>query len=496
MTGGAPDADRFTDLLRTLSRPIDLAPYLDEVLEAFIREFAAERGFLVLLEPSGRFRRVVGFDREGERIQRPEERLVQYALKRAIEDRRPFHAAGVRGDRRFRTPADPPGVAPRRSCLCVPIIVEERVEGALCLDSRVRPIAFDAPDERAAARWAALAAAALRIAAMAGAAAAGPVAAVESETPLDRPIDFHGILSRSPRMKEVFRIIEAVAPSRIPVLVTGESGAGKELVARAIHALSGRGPFLSINCAAVPEGLQEAELFGHVRGAFTGADVDRAGLVELADGGTLLLDEVADMSPAMQGKLLRVLEESGVRRVGGSETIPVDVRIISSSNRDVEDLVLRGLFRADLFWRLRGVTVQVPPLRERSCDVAVLAEHFLRVFSLASGREPPPIEREAGARLVAHAWPGNVRELENEMRRIAALAPSAVTEADLSPPIRGRRSGAGRSTGALSDIVGRSEKEAVEQALARAGGNKSRAARILGITRKSLYRRLEKHGLR
>jgi len=491
----SPPADRFAGLLQNLAQPIDLAPYLEEVLAAFIEEAGAERGFLVLLEPTGRFRRIVGLDRDGERIQRPEERVIQYAVKRAVEDRRPFHTANVRGDRRFRAPADPPGAPPLRSCLCVPILAGGRVEGTICLDSRFRAIPFDAQAERSAMRWAALAAAALRIASMAEPGAVDSTPPLDREEPLETRIEFHGILSRSPRMREVFRMVEGIAPSKIPVLVVGESGAGKELIARALHAESGRGPFLSINCAAVPEGLQEAELFGHVRGAFTGAEADRTGLVELADRGTLLLDEVADMSPAMQGKLLRVLEESGVRRVGGSDTIRVDVRIISASNRDLEDLVRRGLFREDLFWRLRGVVIQVPPLRDRLADILLLAEHFLETFARASGRKPPPFDPEARARILAHAWPGNVRELENEMRRIAALGPAVVTPADLSPSIRGLR-GSGRGAGALADIVGRSEKEAVEQALARAGGNKSRAAHLLGITRKSLYRRLEKHGLR
>ena len=239
-------------------------------------------------------------------------------------------------------------------------------------------------------------------------------------------------------MGTVLRLLDKIVQTDEPVLITGESGTGKELIARAIHSKGPRStkPFLSENCAALTDTLLESELFGHVRGSFTGADRDKKGLFELADKGTLFLDEVADMSPDMQKKLLRTLQEGEVRPVGGKGVKKVDVRIVSASNKKLENLVRAGEFREDLFYRLRVLTVDLPPLRDRKGDVPLLVEHFLRLYS-AKGRAPKTIEEEVMSTLGGYDWPGNIRELENEVKRMLALSDDVVTLDVLSPAVRG-----------------------------------------------------------
>ncbi len=258
-----------------------------------------------------------------------------------------------------------------------------------------------------------------------------------------RPADrsrYHEIIGDSPAMLAVLALLDRIADSSLPVLIQGESGTGKELIARAIHQNSARKgrPFVTENCAAIPETLQESELFGYKRGAFTGADRERKGLFQVADGGTLFLDEVGDMSLAMQKKLLRALQDGEIRPVGGTKTIHVDVRVVSASNRFLPSLVARKEFREDLYYRLNGVTLLLPPLRDRADDVPALATHFLVRVSGEMKREPPRLSSSARDALVAYSWPGNIRELENEVRRcLALLGPADVIEVEhLSDEVR------------------------------------------------------------
>ncbi|MFH0946323.1 MAG: sigma 54-interacting transcriptional regulator [Planctomycetota bacterium] len=231
------------------------------------------------------------------------------------------------------------------------------------------------------------------------------------------------IIGDSKAMLEVLALVDRVAASSLPVLIQGESGTGKELIAKAIHENSNRRTrtFVTENCAAIPETLQESELFGYKRGAFTGADRDRKGLFEVANGGTLFLDEVGDMSPAMQTKLLRVLQDGEIRPVGGTRSLHVDVRVVSASNRSLTDMVQRQLFREDLYYRLNGVTVHLPPLRERIEDLPVLARHFIARIAGEVGIDPPELGDSARTAMMKYHWPGNIRELENEIRRCLAL---------------------------------------------------------------------------
>jgi transcriptional regulator with GAF, ATPase, and Fis domain len=306
------------------------------------------------------------------------------------------------------------------------------------------------------------------------------------------------IVGRSPAMRNVLRLVDRVTDLTMPVLVVGESGTGKELIARAIH-FNGprrRARIVGENCGAVPESLMESEFFGYVRGAFTGAVRDHAGLFEQAHEGTLFLDEVGEMSVEMQKKLLRVIEEAEVRRVGGKASIPVDVRIVSATNRDLSGLLASGAFREDLYYRLAGVVIQLPPLRDRREDVEPLLRHFLAEAAPAGA--VPKVASEALDLLVDYGWPGNVRELRNEARRLVALADGgAIRPEHLSAGILAwRPPGPGRaSSRALKPLVEDLERRTLRESLQRHGWNKSRTAQELGLSRLGLRKKLERYGL-
>ncbi|HEV3468014.1 MAG TPA: sigma-54 dependent transcriptional regulator [Pyrinomonadaceae bacterium] len=306
---------------------------------------------------------------------------------------------------------------------------------------------------------------------------------------------------------EVMKLVGRVAGTTLPVLITGESGTGKELVARAIHRRSARAarPFVAVNCGAIPSELIESELFGHVRGAFTGAERDRRGLLQEADGGTVFLDEITETTPAFQVKLLRALQEGEIRRVGSNQTVSVDVRVIAASNRDVEREMREGRFRQDLFYRLNAVTLHLPPLRERREDVMPLARHFAERAARQSPGRCANFASEAVRLLEAYDWPGNIRELENAVVRAAALCDQAIRPEDLPERVRDYRAPAGAAPapppadggGAAEEILTLAELEArhVARALAHTGGNKQAAARLLGIDRTTLQRMLKRHRL-
>jgi two-component system, NtrC family, response regulator AtoC len=303
---------------------------------------------------------------------------------------------------------------------------------------------------------------------------------------------FENIVGLSPRMVEVYRLAARAAATEATVLVTGETGTGKEVVARAIHYGSSRAdrPFTPVDCTALPETLFESELFGHERGAFTGAVMTKRGLFELAHGGTVFLDEVGDLSPALQAKLLRVLQEREVRRVGAGETIPIDVRILAATNRDLQRRVEAGEFREDLFYRLSVVTIALPPLRDRREDIPLLAQHFLEKLARAASTPPRAIAPAALERLRAHDWPGNVRELENVIARAVALSSAPVLTPEDLGLTSGEAAAAGPALPAPRMTLDAVKRWYVSKVLADAGGNKQRAAEILGVDRRTLYRML------
>jgi DNA-binding NtrC family response regulator len=324
---------------------------------------------------------------------------------------------------------------------------------------------------------------------------------------LQRQLSYQGVLGdlagRSPAMQQVFSLIRQVAPSKAAVLITGESGTGKELAARAIHALSPRrdGPFVAVNCAAMPETLMESELFGHEKGAFTGAVERRAGCFELAQNGTLLLDEIGDMPLPTQAKLLRVLEDSRVRRLGGKAEILVDVRVIASTNRRVEEAVRRGQIREDLYYRLNVFRIHMPPLREHKEDIPVLCEALLASLNRKHGCKVTDVEPKVIEMLRSHSWPGNVRELRNVLERAVIVAgegtlrvshlPQPFAPPSLAPSAEDDSASIRVPVGTT---VEEAEKALILRTLEHTRNNKTRAAEILGISLKTLHNKLKEYG--
>jgi len=314
---------------------------------------------------------------------------------------------------------------------------------------------------------------------------------------------FDNIIGKSRAMREIFSLIEKVADTESTVLISGESGTGKEVAARAIHSHSPRhdAPFVSVNCGALPENLLESELFGHVRGAFTGAVAETRGMFESARRGTIFLDEIGEMPPWTQVKLFRVLQDRKVRRVGGTEEVPVDVRIVAATNQDLKLRIEEGKFREELFYRLNVISFEMPPLRKRVEDIAPLAAHFLRKHCEKTGRPQKRITPEAMNALEVYSWPGNVRELENTIERIVAVeAREAITVASLPEEIlgQGRRdiqASVGRGFN-LEDHLDSVAKRFIQEAGERAGGNMSRMAELLGISYRSLRYLLEKYKIK
>ena len=306
---------------------------------------------------------------------------------------------------------------------------------------------------------------------------------------------FHSLIGKSRAMQNIYDLIVRLGDTAGNVLITGESGTGKELVAKAIHYRGARkeGPFIAVNCAAIPETLLESELFGYKRGAFTDARTDKKGLLSEADGGTLFLDEITEMLSTLQAKLLRVIEDRQVRPLGDTRSYPLDARFISTSNRDVSSLIRQGRFREDLYYRLKVIDIEIPPLRERKEDIPLLVRHFIRKFKADLNKEVSGISEEALRILMNYSWPGNVRELENIVQRALTLSrqdivspedlPAALVQAaDENLIERGLRK---------QFTLDQLEKEYIRRVLSEAGGNKSKAAEILGLDRKTLYRKIQ-----
>jgi two-component system, NtrC family, response regulator HydG len=314
------------------------------------------------------------------------------------------------------------------------------------------------------------------------------------EKELEEHKHYHRLVGRSSGMQRVFSLIEALGTTQTTVLITGESGTGKELVAEALHAeggLDGK-PLVKVNCSALPDSLLESELFGHVKGAFTGAVQDRIGRFHKAHGGTIFLDEIGDLSPKIQAELLRVIQEREFERVGDSTSIKVDVRVIAATNKDLRAKVKLGEFREDLFYRLKVVEITLPPLRERLDDIPLLVEHFRKKFNKTFGKTIEAVSRDVMEIFLAYGWPGNVRELEHTMEHAFVLCRNAtITVGDLPRDLPSAPAGLDRS----AEVSKRDDAQAILEALEKAGGNKAKAARLLGIDRATLYRKMQRYHL-
>ncbi|HVW23776.1 MAG TPA: sigma 54-interacting transcriptional regulator, partial [Polyangiaceae bacterium] len=508
-------------LVRALGTRDRLRPLLDQALDALVLWTGVERGLLLLRAPGGKL-----VPRAARNIARRDLHGVQLALSHSLAER-----ALRTGDPVVAV--DAAGELPEvhvsvhalklRSVLAVPLVARGEALGVVYLDDRMRRGAFGPAELGWVRLVAALAAVAIadardqlalrraaRRAARAEARLGDDLARREAELDVaerelarargERTTRFvyDEVIGESAPVRALLALVDRVTASEVPVLVTGESGSGKELVARAIHKNGprGAGPFVSENCSAIPEGLLESTLFGHVKGAFTGANRPHAGLFEIADGGSLFLDEIGEMSLSMQTKLLRVLEDGEVRPVGSERARKVDVRIVAATHRDLSSMVDAGTFRRDLFYRLNVIRIDIPPLRARPGDVELLARHF--VAKHAAGRAIR-VSRAATDLLSAYSWPGNVRQLENELRRALVLADGIILPEHLSDAVReGGKAEAEKSDGLnVKKRVDALEAELVRAALERTGGNQTRAAELLGLSRfglQKMIRRLKIEG--
>lgn len=511
-------ARELETLVRLLGERERLSSLLARVVDALVLWTGVERGLLLLRAPDGRLvpraaRNLARADLQGEQLA-----LSQTLAHRALEAREPVVAVDAAGE--LPSLHQSVHTLKLRSVLAVPLLARGEALGVVYLDDRVRRGAFGERElswTRTIASLAALAIAdardqvllrratrrAERTAAKLAETLAHREAALDvAERELaktrdgrDTRFEYAAIVGESEPMRAMLRVVDRVTTSDIPVLLSGESGSGKELVASAIHANGPRAgrAFVSENCSAIPEGLLESALFGHVRGAFTGADRARAGLFDVADGGTLFLDEIGEMSLAMQAKLLRVLEDGIVRPVGAERERKVDVRIVTATHRDLAAMVKAKTFREDLLYRLAIITIAIPPLRERRDDIPMLVEHLLRKHAKGA---PVRIAAAAMERLVAYSWPGNVRQLENEIRRALVLSGGTIERTDLSPDIAEGAMAPGPELGLdVRARIDALETELVREAMRRTAGNQTQAAKLLGLSRFGLQKMIKRLSL-
>jgi transcriptional regulator with GAF, ATPase, and Fis domain len=527
---------RLIEINKLLNSEHNLKKLLELIMDAVIQMASAERGFLILRERESLVIKVArNFDRES--IKKPEFKVSHSVAEEVMRTGRPIISADAISD-----PDLPAAVSVAdlklRSLLCMPFRVRDQILGCVYIDNRFEVGLFQEADLPLLQGFADQAAIAIenarlfeenvrreeelkrsrdeierlnaqlkeRVEKQYAQLVQARQDLMESRQDLPLKHDFSQIIGKSRAMKEVFYLLDRVVDTDEPVYVHGESGTGKELVARGIHFNSPRaksGKFVSENCSAIPDTLLESELFGHERGAFTGAVAAKTGLFELAHGGTLFLDEIGDMSPDMQKKVLRAIQEGEIRRVGGKDVIRVDVRIISASNKDLSELIKAGQFREDLFYRLNVVKITLPPLRDRKEDIPLLVEHFLERLAREQGQPPRKIDEVAFWYLQNYSWPGNIRELDNEIRRSVALSDGMITVDNLKEEIKSKdlfkpavHISAG---GALKDRVREAteevERQVISKVLEECGWKKTDAAQKLGISRPTLDAKIEQYSL-
>ncbi|SHE88629.1 Nif-specific regulatory protein [Desulfacinum infernum DSM 9756] len=489
------ELEALHEIARTLARPDDIKEQLRGVLEILSDRLGMERGMISILDArTGEAWLDVarGVDvRAGSVIYRPGEGITG----KVAQTGRPLAIANLGEETHFldRTGARKKLDRKELAFLCVPIFHQGRVVGVLSADKLSRNVADLGREVALLSAVAELLGKGVHF------------RAVEEENRRLRSLLAEArrpktqILGRSKVIRDVLRLIDQVADTNTTVLIHGETGTGKELVAQAIHDNSRRskGPLVRVNCAAMPDTLLESELFGHEKGAFTGAVTRRRGRFEEAQGGTIFLDEVGELSPVAQAKLLRVLQEREFQPLGSSRTVKVDVRVVAATNRDLEQEVAKGRFRSDLYYRLNVFPIFLPPLRDRGPDILLLADYFVVKYAEQFGKSVKRISTPAIDLLMAYHWPGNVRELENCMERAVVLASGDAIEARHLPPTLQMKPAElrSRSRGKLEALVGAYERDLIVEALKDAQGNQSQAARLLGTTKRIIQYKVQKYGI-
>src|SRR5688572_11552184 len=506
-----PESRRYRDLLDvavSLASTLDLKAILDAIVDGIIRVTSCERGFVILREPSGTFAMYTGRTRDGAAWDEVSAREISHTVvKRVVETHELFVGADIEKIDGLRE-SESIHAQKIRSAVCLPLIFQDQLIGVIYADSSFVLPAFGDADRSVLQGFAAQAALAIANAQRHGEVRDLGDRLQEQNRKLREQLSHHvnmcGMISRNKRMLDVFAVVEKIAPTDISsVLIQGESGTGKELIARAIHLKSPRrdGPFEAVNCASIPAGLVESILFGHRRGAFTGAEFDKAGHFEAANGGTLFLDEIGEMPLEIQPKLLRALQQREITRVGeAGKPRPIDVHVVAATNIDLPTAVDKGTFRSDLFFRLRVAQLHVPPLRERPEDVLPLAEYFLQVLAEKKGQAVAQLSRDARRFLLGHRWVGNVRELENAMEWALAFQDEhGVIHADAFERLQSRDPGRAPSndeaTGSLREITERYEARVIREALARNDSNVSATAKALSISRQQLHEKIKKYNI-
>ena len=495
---------------RAMNSELNLEALLNLVIDSGIQMSGAERGFLILMgKGQTEFRVARNFEQEV--VSAPEFAVSWSIATQVSTTGQSVLCVNAAEDDRFGG-RDSVLALGLRSVMCVPFKLRQRVLGVLYVDNRLHKGTFSRTDFRVLQTLADQGAVALENARLYQEAIEqkGVLerAMAQSNTDADRvtqvasPADnaMDSMIGSSAAMEDLMKLIRKVASSDLAVLVRGESGTGKELVARAIHENSNRSrrAFLAENCCAIPETLLESEMFGYRKGAFTGANTDKPGLFEAASNGTLFLDEIGDLPKPLQSKLLRVLQEGEVRPVGAKKPVEVNVRLITATHADLEELIADGDFREDLYYRFRVVEVEVPPLRDRIEDLPLLCDHFLQQYAAANRRAPRTLTSDALDTLRGYRWPGNVRELQNEMRNLSTLGDGPIEASDISRSIADDVNmlvGDESSFRDLGELVESVETREISKALRRAGGNKTRAAKVLGISRFALQRKMDKYNI-
>ena len=520
--GDEMDQDRLLKLLdinKQLNQAADMRALLDAIMDVATEMTGAERGFLILVDDGKiSFQTARNFRRE--EVKKPELKISSSIVKRVMRAGAPILTDNATEDERFAEFQSVERLE-LKSIVSIPFRLGNTIMGALYLDNPARKGAFGQGDLQFLQALGDQAAVAIRNMRHAHemeemnrqlakslekkSAQLEQASRALSERATKYPYD--EIIGESPQIREVLLLVDKVVDTEVPVLIQGESGTGKELIARAIHRFGRRkeGPFVTVNCGAITETLMESELFGHMKGAFTGAVETKKGLFEIAQGGTIFLDEIGEMSFDMQKKLLRVLQEREVRPVGGKNVVRVDARVIAATNRNLRHMMQEGKFREDLYYRVAVINIDMPPLRDRPEDVPLLVEFFVKKAARDLGLVEKPLDPEARQALQDYNWPGNVRELDNEIKKALTLSDDHITVDDLSDQLQtayadGEEPKLAAAVQAeegktLKESLDKMEKRLIERALEKTGGNQTRAAKELGISRVWLRKKMEKYGL-